>query len=67
MHKDESSNRLGETKRDLPAPRKGFATRLISENESIRLTNGLIALTVRLIISVILIVIRLIHGNRSHW
>jgi hypothetical protein len=65
--KAESNRRSGGTERVLPESRKGLVTRLIVENDSIRLTNGLIALATRLVTSSILGTARVYQRNRSRW
>jgi len=65
--KAESKRRSGGTERVLPESRKGLVTRLIADNESVRLTNGLIALTTRLVTSSILGIARAYQRNRSRW
>ena len=63
----QSKRHSGDTERMLPESRKGLVTRLIVDNESIRLTNGLIALTTRLVTSSILGIARVYQRNRSRW
>jgi hypothetical protein len=63
----QSKHRSGDTERMLPESRKGLVTRLIAENESVRLTNGLIALTARLVTSNILGIARVYQRNRFRW
>jgi hypothetical protein len=65
--KAESNRRSGGTERVFPESRKGLVTRLIAENESVRLTNGLIALATRLVTSSILGIARVYQRNRSRW
>lgn len=60
-------DRPGSGGRGLPEARKGFATRFVSENESTRLTNGMIALAIRLITSSVVGMVRLFQRNRSSW
>jgi hypothetical protein len=63
----QSKHRSGDTERMLPESRKGLVTRLIVDNESIRLTNGFIAITTRLVTSSILGIARVYQRNRSRW
>ena len=65
--KAESKHRSGDTQRMLPESRKGLVTRLIADNESVRLTNLLIALATRLVTSSILGIARVYQRNRSRW
>jgi hypothetical protein len=63
--KGASKQRSGDPERTVP--RKGPLTGFIGEIESIRLTNGAIALTTRLVISGVLGIARLYQRNRSRW
>ena len=63
----ESKHRSSDTERTLPESRKGLVTRFIVENESIRLTNGLIALTTRVLASGVYGIARVYQRNRSRW
>ena len=65
--KPESNRHSGGTERVSPESRKGLVTRLIADNESVRLTNGLIALSTRLVTSSILGIARVYQRNRSRW
>ena len=65
--KAETKHRSGGTERVLPESRKGLVTRLIVDNESIRLTNGLFAFATRLVTSSILGIARVYQRNRSRW
>jgi hypothetical protein len=63
----QSKHRSGDTERMLPESRKSLVIRLIADNESVRLTNLLIALATRLVTSSILGIARVYQRNRSRW
>jgi len=65
--KAESNRRSGGTEHVFPESRKGLVTRLIVDNESIRLTNGLFAFATRLVTSSILGIARVYQRNRARW
>ena len=65
--KSESKHRSSDTERTLPESNKSLVTWFIVENESIRLTNGLIALTTRVLTSGVRGIARVYQRNRSRW
>ena len=65
--KSKTKHRSSDTERTLPEPNKSLATWFIAENESVRLTNGLIALTTRVLTSGVRGMALLYQRNRSRW
>ncbi len=65
--KGESKHHSDDTERTLPESNKSLVTWFIVENESIRLTNGLIALTTRVLTSGVRGIARVAQRNRSRW
>ena len=65
--KAESDRHSDGMERVLPESTKGLVTHFVAENESVRLTNLLIALATRLVTSSILGIARVYQRNRSRW